>query len=141
LTNFCSECNKKLKFLKTYYHPILGEKNFVCGDCWNEITKSEKKYSRFISNSISKESGGCTCFILIKTMTGKEKFVSNKLSEIPKIIEINHLLGSYDIIIKLKIENISKLDNLVINSIRQINGIKKTITLTGAHSLKDINKY
>jgi DNA-binding Lrp family transcriptional regulator len=56
-----------------------------------------------------------------------------------KIEEINHLLGGYDIIIKLKIEDISKLDDFVTGKIRQINGIKKTTTLTGAHSLKGIN--
>ena len=104
---------KKIKFLNTYYHPVLRGNNFVCGDCWKKIDDSEIKYSKLISNSISKESGGCTCFILIKTLTGKEKFVYNKISEIPKIIEINHLLGSYDIIIKLKIENM--LDFLLLN--------------------------
>ena len=104
---------------------MLRGNNFVCGDCWNKISNSETKYSRFISNSISKELGGCTCFVLIKTLTGKEKFVYNKLCEMQKIIEINHLLGSYDIIVKLKIENISKLDDLVTNKIRQINGKKK----------------
>ena len=54
-------------------------------------------------------------------------------------MEINHLLGSYDIIIKLKIENISKLDDLVTNKIRQINGIRKTMTLTVTPSLKGIS--
>jgi DNA-binding Lrp family transcriptional regulator len=127
-----------MKFLNTYYHPVLKRNNFVCGDCWNKINKTEAKYSKFISNEISKESGGCPCFVLIKTLTGKEKFVSNKLTEIQKIEEINHLLGGYDIIIKLKIEDITKLDDLVTGKIRKINGIKKTMTLTGAHSLKGI---
>jgi hypothetical protein len=32
----------------------------------------------------------------------------------------------------------SKLDDLVTNQIRKINGIKKTMTLTGTNSLKGI---
>ena len=53
-------------------------------------------------------------------------------------MEINHLLGSYDIIIKMKLKDISKLNYLVSYNIRKIDGIKHTMTLTGAKSLKAI---
>jgi DNA-binding Lrp family transcriptional regulator len=136
--NYCSECNKKIRVLNTYHHPISRGESYVCSDCWDNLNESETKYSKFISNSISKKHGGCTCYVLIKTFTNKEKFVYNELSKIQNILEINHLLGSYDIIIKMKLNDISKLDNLVTYKIRQIDGIKKTMTLTGAQSLKAI---
>ena len=59
----------------------------------------------------------------------------NNLIEFPEIIELHPLLGWYDIIIKIKIENPKKLGDFVLNKLRKIKGITDTRTLTGSFSL------
>lgn len=36
----CEECNKKLSFYEGYRHPTLGKKSLVCGNCFDDVTKS-----------------------------------------------------------------------------------------------------
>jgi len=44
----CCECGKQLHFWQTYYHPILGKKNYVCCNCFTKLDDSMKKYREFI---------------------------------------------------------------------------------------------
>jgi DNA-binding Lrp family transcriptional regulator len=131
----CSECDKKLGFFEGYIHPIEGEKKCVCKKCWDELETSQRKYSKFISNAFNRKSSGAICFILIRTVPTYEQKIHNKLSKISQIIELNHLLGKYDIIAKIRVEDFEKLGNIVLKEIRTIEGIKSTKTLTGTFSL------
>jgi DNA-binding Lrp family transcriptional regulator len=135
LKSNCSECGKKLKFFGGYRHPVEGKRKCVCGNCWTELESSERKYGSFISNALNKKDIGCLCFVLISTKPSFERKVYDKLTILPEIIELHPLLGQYDIIIKIKIDDYKKLENFVLNEIRKINGISDTITLTGTFSL------
>jgi len=62
--------------------------------------------------------------------------VYNNLINLPEILELHPILGWYDIIIKIRIDDSKKLGNFVLNKIRTINGVTSTRTLTGSFSLK-----
>jgi len=125
----------ELSYFNSYRHPVEGNIKYVCSHCWDRIEVSERKYVSFISNETSNKKNGCICYILISTAPAKEYIVYNKLIELREIVELHPLLGWYDIIIKIKIENSKKLGNFVVNKIRKINGITDTRTLTGSFSL------
>jgi len=132
----CSDCGKKLGAFEGFRHPVDGKKKCVCGKCWDKIEKSEEEYSDFIFNSLDRMGAGPICFILIRATPTYEKKVYDKLSKLPEIIEFYPLLGRYDLIAKIKAKGSDELGSYVTNKIRTIEGIKNTITLTGAFSLR-----
>ena len=71
------------------------------------------------------------CYVLISVTPGTERKVYNKISKISDIIECHIVSGEYDIIAKLKVDDIEKLPNIVTTKIRSIEGVKDTRTLNG----------
>ena len=136
----CSECGKNLNVLEGLRHPVEGRKKIVCSNCWNKISDSENRYTSFILNHINKKDIGLECFVLIKVAPGFEKESYSKLINLPKVIEVNPLMGKYDFIVKIKAENYDELGHYVVNNIRRVSGIVSTNTLTGTFSLTGI-KY
>lgn len=70
-------------------------------------------------------------FVLIKAATTYEYNVFNELSKISEIAELHSLFGEYDIIAKIKVKDLDKLGEIVINKIRAVEGVLVTKTLTG----------
>ena len=70
-------------------------------------------------------------FALIKTRDTKEHEIYNKLIKTKEIKEIHPLFGSYDLIIKIDLENLETLGKLIVDKIKIIDGIIDTKTLTG----------
>ncbi len=68
-------------------------------------------------------------FVLINTQLGKEDEILAKVREIPEIIEAFIVMGSYDLVAKISIEDAKKLKPLVTNEIRSLPGIKETVTI------------
>lgn len=131
----CYECDKKLGFFEGYIYHVEGENKYVCGKCWDKLETSKRKYGKFIFDAFNIKGSGVICFILIKTVPTYEQEIYNKLSKISQIIELCHLLGKYDIIAKIRVEDFEKLGKIVLKDIRTIEGVKSTKTLTGAFSL------
>jgi len=72
-------------------------------------------------------------YILINTKPGKEKEVLDEIKKIGiKLLDSSLLYGEYDIIIKVEVDNIEKLRSIVIDRIRQLDGVERTITLISA---------
>jgi hypothetical protein len=51
----CFECGQELKFWKSYHHPTLGDKSFVCSKCFDIIAESMEKYRNFILSEMKPE--------------------------------------------------------------------------------------
>jgi len=74
-------------------------------------------------------------FALLSISPLYEKKVFEILKNTPEIIEIHPLFGEYDILLKIKGENIDSIGEVVINKIRSIKGVVDTKTLIGTKSL------
>jgi len=74
-------------------------------------------------------------FALLSISPLKEKEVFEALHNIPEIAEVHPLFGEYDILIKIKSDNIDKIGDLIIKKIRSIKGIVDSKTLIGTKSL------
>lgn len=70
-------------------------------------------------------------YILITTQPSKEMDVYNLLREIKEVEEVHPLFGEYDIIAKLRAENADSIGRIVVEKIREIDGIIETKTLMG----------
>ncbi len=68
-------------------------------------------------------------YILIVTRYGQIKKVSNRLLKIPEVENVHELYGQYDIIIKVKLKNISDLETFTEKHLRHAEGIDRTETL------------
>jgi len=70
-------------------------------------------------------------FVLMHIIPGHEDEVYNKLSKVPRIIELHPLFGEYDLIVKIEANDFEDIRNIVTNKIKLIEGVSGTETLTG----------
>lgn len=70
--------------------------------------------------------------VLITTEPGREHEVVKILSGLADVSEALLLFGEYDIFIKLECPDFGFLSDIVVNTIRNIEGVETTKTLTAA---------
>jgi len=70
-------------------------------------------------------------FILITISPGHEDEVCKQLSKEKKVVEIDPLVGEYDIIVKVKGNSREEIGEFVIGKVRTIKGVIDTKTLLG----------
>lgn len=69
-------------------------------------------------------------YILINTKPGKEEDVIKKIESLnTKLLDKAILYGEFDILIKVETKNIEDLRNIILENIRKIDGVDRTITL------------
>ena len=72
-------------------------------------------------------------YVLINTKPGKEREVLEKIKQMDiKLLDSALLYGEYDIIIKVEVDTIDKLRSIVLDKIRQLEGVERTVTLISA---------
>ena len=70
--------------------------------------------------------------VLLSTEPGREQQVVNELNKMPEVSEAMVLFGEYDVYCKIMVENFSQLSSLILKSIRTLEGVVETTTLTAA---------
>ncbi len=70
-----------------------------------------------------------SAFILVNIKRGGEGTVVNEIRKKPGVIYADELYGGFDIIIKIKKDNMEEIQNFLINYLRKIEDIEKTKTL------------
>jgi DNA-binding Lrp family transcriptional regulator len=79
----------------------------------------------------SRVSKPTTAYVLINCEIGTQTMVVDELRTIPQIVEAYEVYGAiYDIIAKVAANNENKLKEIIRNSIRRIEKIKSTQTMT-----------
>lgn len=68
-------------------------------------------------------------FILCVTHAGKENAVMEKLLELKEVAEAHVVYGEYDVIAKVKLDDLKRLDTFVVDKIRSIDDIEVTSTM------------
>ena len=68
-------------------------------------------------------------YILITMQSGGEKEVLKRISNFKEIIEANLIVGEFDAVVKVKVEDISELDKFLTDKLRALPDVFLTTTM------------
>ena len=68
-------------------------------------------------------------FVLFKTLPAMELAVYQTLTSNASVVEVHALYGEFDLLARVSSDDSRKLSTMLINELRQINGVKDTQTL------------
>ena len=71
-------------------------------------------------------------YILINCIPSQEKNIIEDLNKIPEVIEVNGIMGKYDIIVKVTGNLPHEIDTAV-RKIRSVNGVTSSYTMTAIY--------
>jgi Lrp/AsnC family transcriptional regulator, leucine-responsive regulatory protein len=81
-----------------------------------------------------------TAFILVSFLAGSgvsQREAAQKISEIEDVFEVHVISGDWDIIAKARGESIQSIGELVLDKIRNVKGVERTLTCTSFVSVKE----
>ena len=70
-----------------------------------------------------------SALILLKTEPGRERDVYSSLTDISEVVETHALYGEYDLLALVECDSSRELTSLLMQKMRQIDGVKETETL------------
>jgi DNA-binding Lrp family transcriptional regulator len=68
-------------------------------------------------------------YVLVVTDPGTTKGVIGILSGIPGVVEIHEVMGPYDVVVEVEVENLTDMPPVLGEKIRKIPGIQSTTSL------------
>jgi DNA-binding Lrp family transcriptional regulator len=68
-------------------------------------------------------------YVLIVTDPGKTKHVLSEIQGISGIVERHEVMGPYDIVVEIEVDNLQEIPNILGERIRTIDGIQSTTSL------------
>ena len=74
--------------------------------------------------------------VLISTVPGQEQQVVAELKEMREVSEAMVLFGEYDVYCKVVVDDFSRLSDFILGSIRTLEGVVETTTLTAATDIQ-----
>ncbi len=80
-----------------------------------------------------------TAFILVSfSYDGlSQREVARRIASIPEIQEVHIITGDWDMILKVKVRDVEELGELVIDKLRTIEGVEKTLTCVVLETTKE----
>jgi DNA-binding Lrp family transcriptional regulator len=72
---------------------------------------------------------GVKAYVLVVTDPGKTRRVIQALREVPSIMELHEVMGPYDIVVEIEVENLQDIPPILGGKIRVIEGIESTTSL------------
>jgi len=82
-------------------------------------------------------------FILIKydpSFGFTQREVAEKISKLPEIQEVHIIAGDWDMIAKIREKDVESLGKVVLDKIREIEGVKETVSLIVFETIKETTK-
>ena len=67
-------------------------------------------------------------YVLITVDTTMTQDVVGRLSRIPGVVEVNEVLGPYDVVAELEVERLEDVTDILRTEIRRIPGVRNTLT-------------
>jgi len=83
---------------------------------------------------------GTTAFILVSFLPTTRKTqndLAEEISRIPNVFEVHIISGEWDFIVKARAGSVEELGDLVVNRLRMIEGVEKTISCLSFKSIKE----
>jgi DNA-binding Lrp family transcriptional regulator len=68
-------------------------------------------------------------YVLVVTDPGKTRRVVGAMRDVPGIIELHEVMGPYDIVAEIEVENLQEIPPILGEKIRGIEGIESTTSL------------
>ncbi len=94
--------------------------------------KQEKIIKKFTAiPNYAKMGSPVTAFILVSflpTMDAKQREVADEISTLKGVYEVHLISGEWDMILKVRASSMEKIGELVIDNLREIKGVGKTVT-------------
>jgi DNA-binding Lrp family transcriptional regulator len=93
-----------------------------------------------IQTDYAKLGQSVTAFILISFLSGSgvsQKEAALKIAEIPDVCEVHVISGDWDIIAKARGASIQSIGELVLDRIRNVKGVGRTLTCTSFAAIKE----
>ena len=85
-------------------------------------------FRRYLTSDLAQEHYMIT-YILATCIPGNEKEVIQKIKELPNIVEVNGIMGKYDIFVKISADDVAKVDS-TISKVRTVPHITSTISIS-----------
>lgn len=114
------DISKKVKMPRTTVHHRIKKL---------EEEKIIKRYT--VVPDYSKIGSPVTAFILVSflpTMDAKQREVAEKISRLKGVYEVHLISGEWDMLLKVRSSSMEKIGELVIDDLREIKGVGKTVT-------------
>jgi len=70
-----------------------------------------------------------TAYILINCDLGSEADIIKKIKNISNVLYVSHVLGVYDIIVRISSDNVEDLRETIKQNIKKIEKVRSTITM------------
>ena len=70
-----------------------------------------------------------TAFVLLNTELGQGSEVLTSLKDVPEVKEVYAVYGVYDYVIKIEMEGMKELRDVITNKIRRIQNLRSSLTL------------
>jgi DNA-binding Lrp family transcriptional regulator len=70
-----------------------------------------------------------TAYVLLNCDLGSEGDILKKIKQVPEVIEVIHVSGVYDIIVRISSDNMDKLREIIKLNIKKIDKVRSTITM------------
>ncbi len=115
---------------------IPPERTLLCGmfhcnegTIWGQVMQLFIK--SFISTKRSSKSGEnmVTAFVLCVTDAGKERDVVKLMKAMPNVEEAYVVYGEYDVIAKIRVDELKLLDTFITENVRTIPSVQMTSTM------------
>ncbi len=74
-------------------------------------------------------------FLLIKGATSD--YINNKFLNDKNVKEVFGITGEYDILVKLKFENVEEFNDFIINFRKEVKGLQSTLTMVATANIKE----
>ena len=65
--------------------------------------------------------------------------IAKMISEFPEVQEVHVITGDWDLLIKMKAKDVSSVGEFVVDRLREISGVQKTLTSVVFQTVKDSN--
>ena len=76
-------------------------------------------------------------FVAITPNNITHRDLANRISKLPGVLEVHMITGEYDLLIKVKGENIEEIGKIVIDKIRLMEGVSKSFTSVCLETIKE----
>jgi len=80
-----------------------------------------------------------TTFILVSFMPGtvSQRELGEQISQLPRVEEVHLITGEWDIMLKVRAESMDELGKLVLDKLRAMKGVMRTVTCVCFNTLKE----